>query len=100
MQRTQIYLPDDLRKEVDKYRSTKGQSLAEYTRKSLEDSIEKEKTEKEYLKKLADGFIGSLKMTDQEVQEWLEEIREERRLSDEVREERLQKALVKKSTRK
>lgn len=83
MQRTQIYLPEDLRGEVDKYRRAKGQSLAEYTRKSLEDSVKKERTEKEYLKKLADDFIGSAKISDEEAKRWIEEIREDRRLSDE-----------------
>lgn len=93
LQRTQIYLPYDLRREVDKARALSGQSLAEYTRKALERSLLREKNARVNLEKLADQFIGSSQKSDKEVQEWLDWVREERRLSDEVREERLQKAL-------
>lgn len=97
MHRTQIYLPEDLRREVDRYRSAKGQSLAEYTRKSLEDSIKKEKAEKEYLKKLADDFIASSKMSQAEADQWITEIREDRRLSDERLDRRWAEAQKKKN---
>lgn len=82
MQRTQIYLPEDLRREIDKYRQAKGESMAEYTRKALEDRIKQQKKEKADLKKLADDAIGSLKITQEEAEEWIKEIREDRRLSD------------------
>lgn len=96
MQRTQIYLPEDLRREIDRHRLVRGESVAEYTRKALEDRLKKEKKEKADLKKLADAFIGCSKRSDKEIQEWLGWVREERRLSDEVREKRLQKILKKK----
>lgn len=95
MQRTQIYLPEDLRKEIDRHRYVKGESMAEYTRKALEDRIKKEKRKKSDLEKLADDFIGSSTKTDAEIKQWLDEVREGRRLADEVREKRLQKALKK-----
>lgn len=95
MQRTQIYLPEDLRKEIDRYCYSQGESMAEYTRKALEDRIKKEKRKKSDLGKLADDFIGSSTKTDAEIQQWLDEVREDRRLADEVREERLRKALQK-----
>lgn len=94
--RTQIYLPEDLRQEIDRDRSKSGESLAEYLRKAAEQRLEKQRKEKTDLKKLADEFIGCSTRTDEEIQEWLDWVREERRLSDEVREERLQKALKKK----
>lgn len=92
LQRTQIYLPYDLRREVDKARALSRQSLAEYTRKALERSLQREKARRSDLKKLADRFIGSSKRSDKEVQEWLDWVREERRLSDERLEERWQRA--------
>lgn len=95
MQRTQIYLPEDLRKEIDRHRQARGESMAEYTRKALEERLKKEKKERVDLEKLADDFIGSSKRADREIQQWLDSVREGRRLSDEVREERLQKALKK-----
>lgn len=82
MQRTQIYLPQDLREEIDRHRRAKGESMAKYTRKALEDRLKKEKKEKCDLKKLADDFIGSSKRTDVEIQQWLYSVRESRRLSD------------------
>lgn len=91
--RTQIYLPEDLRQQIDKDRSESGESLAQYLRKAAEQRLEKQRTEKADLKKLAEEVIGSSNRSDQEIQEWLDWIREERRLSDEVREKRLQKAL-------
>lgn len=96
MHRTQIYLPEELRKEIDRHSKARGESMAEYTRKAIEDRIKKEKKEKTNLKKLAENFVGSSKRTDIEIQQWLDSIREGRRLADEAREERLQKALRKK----
>lgn len=91
--RTQIYLPKDLRREIDRQRISSGESLAEYLRKAAQERVEKENKKKENLKKLASEFVGSSKRSDKEIQEWLDWVREERRLSDEVREKRLQKTL-------
>lgn len=96
LQRTQIYLPSDLRQEIDRQRHQTGESLAEYLRKAAEQRLKAGKKKKADLKKLANAFIGSSTKTDAEIQEWLDWVREERRLSDEVREERLQKALKRK----
>lgn len=92
LQRTQIYLPYDLRREIDKVRVFSGESLAEYLRKGAEIKLKQDKKRKADLKKLADRFIGSSKRSDQEIQEWLDWVREERRLSDERLEEKWQKA--------
>lgn len=96
MQRTQIYLPEELRKEIDRLCYAKGESVAEYTRKALEDRIKKEKRKKADLKDLAEKFVGSSTKNEEEIQEWLDWVREERRLSDEVRTERLRRVLKKK----
>lgn len=96
MLRTQIYLPEELRRDIDRITKDSNQSLAEYARNAIEKEVKKDKKRKVDLGKLADAFIGSSTKTDAEIQEWLDWVREERRLSDEVREERLQKALKKK----
>lgn len=90
-QRTQIYLPYDLRREIDKARALSGESLAEYLRKGAEIKLKQDKKRKADLKKLADEVIGSLKISDDEAKQWIKEIREDRRLSD----ERLEKRWVK-----
>lgn len=95
MQRTQIYLPEDLRREIDINRHKNGESLADYLREAAKQRLNKEKKKKTDLKKLADDFIGCSTKTDDEIQEWLDWVREERRLSDEVREDRLKKAAKK-----
>lgn len=97
MNRTQIYLPKELREEIDRQCLLTGESLATYLRKAAENRIKSEKAKKADLKKLADDFIGSSTRTDKEIKKWLEWAREERRLSDKVREERLQKALKKRN---
>lgn len=88
LQRTQIYLPEDLRREIDKNRRESGESLAEYMRKAAKKRIEEDQKKKADLKKLADEVIGSLKISQKEAEEWIEEIREDRRLADERLEKR------------
>ena len=95
MQRTQIYLPDDLRKKIDNYLALSRDSLAGFLRKAATERLKGERNRKEDLKNLADNFVGSSMKTDKEIQKWLDSVREERRLADEVREERLQKILKK-----
>ena len=95
-QRTQIYLPTELRREVDRQRVLSGESLSEYLRKALKERLERQKKSKAELKKLAEEFVGSSKRSDKEIQEWLNWVREERRLSDKVREARLKHSLAKK----
>lgn len=98
MQRTQIYLPEELRREVDRHSKARGESMAEYTRKALEDRLKKEKKEKTDLKKLADRVIGSLKISQEEAEKWVQEIREDRRLSDERLDRRWTQAQKKRSS--
>lgn len=83
LQRTQIYLPSDLRQDIDRQRRQTGESLADYLREAAKQRLEKEKKKKADLKKLADAFIGSSTKTDAEIQEWLDWIQEEKRLVDE-----------------
>ena len=83
MQRTQIYLPEELRQEIDRLRKSTKESLAEYVRKATKQRVEKDKKQKVDLKKLADSFIGCSSRTDEEIQEWLDWIQEEKRLIDE-----------------
>lgn len=89
MLRTQIYLPEELRREVDRLRKDTNESLAGYARKAIKERVKKDKKKKIDLKKLADEVIGSSHRSDEEMQEWLDWVREERRLSDEVREKRI-----------
>lgn len=83
LQRTQIYLPSDLRQEIDIARREEGESLAEYLRKAAEERLATKQKKKVDLKKLADAFIGSSTKTDAEIQEWLDWIQEEKKLVDE-----------------
>lgn len=88
MQRTQIYLPEQLRAEIDKNRRESGESLAEYLRKAAEKRIKTDKKKKTDLKKLAEEVIGSLKISQKEAEKWIREVREDRRLTDERLEKR------------
>lgn len=92
MLRTQIYLPEDLRKEIDKHRARTGESLAEYVRKAVDEKTRRERKKKVELKKLAAEVIGSLKISQVEAEKWIREIREDRRLSDERLEKRWSEA--------
>ena len=84
--RTQIILPENLREKIDRQRKINGESLAEYLRIAALERLEREKKKKTDLKKLAEE-IGNLaktkKRSEKEVEEWLREIREDRRMSDE-----------------
>ena len=84
--RTQIILPENLREKIDRQRKMNGESLAEYLRIAALERLEREKKKKTDLKKLAEK-IGNLaktnKRSEKEVEEWLREIREDRRMSDE-----------------
>lgn len=92
LQRTQIYLPADLRREIDKNRRESGESLADYLREAAKQRIEKDKKRKTDLKKLADEVIGSLTISQEKAEEWIKEIKEDHRLSDERLEKRWAKA--------
>lgn len=83
MQRTQIYLPEELRKEIDKYRNAKGESLAEYIRKATEVRVRKHKQEKKDLQKLAAEITSGVKKSgweDIDVIKWQREIRKDRKI--------------------
>lgn len=87
--RTQIYLPEDLRHEIDRDRREEGESLAEYLRKAAQERLAKRKRKKADLKKLADMIKNMMPTrTKKEAEEWIKEIREDRRLSDERLERR------------
>lgn len=91
--RTQIYLPEDLRQEIDRDRSRSGESLAQYLRKAAEQRLEKKRKEKADLKKLADEVVGSLRIDKKTANKWIKEIRDERRLEDEHWEKRWDQAV-------
>ena len=59
--RTQIYLPEELRAEIDKQRAVKGESLAEYLRKAAGAQVKKDKIKKANLNKFAHEVVGSVK---------------------------------------
>lgn len=84
LQRTQIYLPSDLRQEIDKDRRERKESLAEYLRKAAEDRLLAKKKRKADLKKLAD-LLGSVSKEESgwkgiNVMEWQREIRKDRKI--------------------
>ena len=89
MLRTQIYLPEELRREIDKDRHESGESLADYLREAVKERLEAKRKKKVDLKKLAD-MIRNMKSarTKKEAEDWIKEIREDRRLSDERLERR------------
>lgn len=90
--RTQIYLPEDLRQQIDKQRRQTGESLAQYLRQAAEQRLEKQRKEKVDLKRLAEEFIGSSRKTDKEIKDWLDWIKAEKRLVDEKLEEKWARA--------
>lgn len=82
MLRTQIYLPEDLRRKIDKARSA-DESLSEYIRKSLEEKVKKEEKQKVDLKKLAKDVTSGVKISGWEgidVVSWQREIRQDRKI--------------------
>lgn len=83
MLRTQIYLPEELRRDIDRITKDSNQSLAEYARNAIEKEVKKDKKRKVDLSKLANDFIGCSTRTDVEVKEWLDWIEEEKKLVDE-----------------
>lgn len=84
--RTQIILPKDLRLQIERQRKLSGESLAEYLRIAARERLEREKKKKTDLKKLAEE-IGNVakanKRSKKEIEEWIMEIREDRKRSDE-----------------
>lgn len=82
MLRTQIYLPEELRKEIDSHRAQTGESLSDYLRKAAQERARAYKEKTVDLKKLAQQIAGSSKRSGLEAEKWTREIREERRLSD------------------
>lgn len=94
--RTQIILPKDLRLQIERERKLSGESLAEYLRIAARERLGREKKKKADLKKLAEE-IGNLAKTNKrskkEVEEWLREIRKDRKSSDERMLKRWDKAL-------
>lgn len=83
-QRTQIYLPTELRREIDKQRTLSGESLAEYLRKAAKDRLRRERKRKVDLEKLAREVVGAAKGTrsKKEVEMWIKELRRDRELED------------------
>lgn len=80
-QRTQIYLPKDLREEIDKHRSLTGESLAEYLRQAAKLRVAGIKKNKPDLKKLADEITSGVKESAWDgidVIAWQRKIREDR----------------------
>lgn len=82
-QRTQIYLPTELRREIDKQRALSGESLSAYLRRALKQRLEKERREKANLKKLAEEVTSGVKKSGWEsidVVEWQRKIRKDRKI--------------------
>ncbi len=83
MLRTQIYLPENLRKEIDGHRAKVGMSLGEYMREAAKEKMQKERKRKLDLKKLADELGSGVKKSGWEgidVLKWQREIRKDRKI--------------------
>ncbi len=85
LQRTQIYLPEELRREIDMSRRRSGESLAEYMREAAKQRVEKQKKEKTDLKKLAEKVVGSVDPKKSgwygiDIDKWQREIRKDRKI--------------------
>ena len=61
LHRTQIYLPEDLRNEIEKQRGLTNESLAEYLRTAAKERLKREKRRKKDSEKLADEFSAFVK---------------------------------------
>jgi len=83
MLRTQIYLPEDLKREIDLVRRRTGESLSDYLRKAAEKAVEAERRKRVDLKKLAKEFTSGVKKSGWEgidVLKWQREIRKDRKI--------------------
>ncbi len=83
MQRTQIYLPEQLREEIDRLRKAHGETLATYLRKAARERVEKDKKRKIDLKKLAKEITSGVEKSGWEgidIDKWQREIRKDRKI--------------------
>lgn len=83
MLRTQIYLPEDLRREIDSARRFTGESLSDYLRKAAAERTKKDKKRKVDLKKLAKEITAGVEKSGWEgidVNKWQREIRKDRKI--------------------
>lgn len=83
LQRTQIYLPEELRQDIDRERHQTGESLAQYLRKAAEERVKINKKRKVELKKLAEELGKGVKKSGWEgidVLKWQREIRKDRKI--------------------
>lgn len=83
MLRTQIYLPEDLKEEIDSARRFTGESLSDYLRKAALERTKKDKKRKVDLKKLAKEFTNGVKKSGWEgidVLKWQREVRKDREI--------------------
>ncbi len=83
MLRTQIYLPEQLRKEIDQARLHSGDSLSDYLRKAVQERLKRHKNKKKLAKDIVIEAINSVDpdksgWKDVDVMEWQREIREDR----------------------
>lgn len=83
MLRTQIYLPEKLRREIDKQRAQTGESLSDYVRKAAEKRVQRNKKRKKSAQAVIREVLASMDpkksgWRDVDVLEWQREIREDR----------------------
>lgn len=82
-QRTQIYLPKNLRQAIDRDRREKNESLADYLRTAAEERLARKKKQKADLKKIAEDFTSGVTKSGWEgidVLKWQKEIRKDREI--------------------
>lgn len=82
-QRTQIYLPQELRKQIDSQRKLSGESLAEYIRIAAEERVKMKNQRKSDIKRLAQELGNSVKKSGWEgmdVLKWQRGIRKDRKI--------------------
>lgn len=85
LQRTQIYLSEELRRDIDRERHQTGESLAQYLRKAAEERLATKQKKKIDFKKLAEELGGSIDPKKSgwygiDIDKWQREIRKDRKI--------------------
>ena len=83
MLRTQIYLPEELRKQIDQDRAQTGESLADYMRKAVEERTSRSRKRKKDPRQVVIEALDAVDpeksgWKDVDVIEWQRQIREDR----------------------
>ena len=79
--RTQVLLPAKLREEIETARRARGESMAEYLRKAVQERLEKEQKRHVEYRKLAEEVVGAVRESswkNTDAVKWQKEMRKDR----------------------